>query len=152
MAGKAEDAGRRIANLRETSGRQPTFTTLRYATCGPAWSQKHSKIEVPFCFSATDPIAPAALETAISALQASLGADLLRIKGLVEINDHHDTPCVLHVVGHVASPLRRLDGWPEGVDATRLVMIVAGPGRHVAPEMLARFLPELTPFNPSTSS
>ncbi len=104
-----------------------------------------------FCFSATDPIAPAALETAISALQASLGADLLRIKGLVEINDHHGTPCVLHVVGHVASPLRRLDGWPEGVDATRLVMIVAGPGRHVAPEMLARFLPELTPFNPSTS-
>jgi G3E family GTPase len=104
-----------------------------------------------FCFSATDPIAPAALETAISALQASLGADLLRIKGLVEINDHHDTPCVLHVVGHVASPLRRLDGWPEGIDATRLVMIVAGPGRHAAPEMLARFLPELTPFNPSTS-
>lgn len=104
-----------------------------------------------FCFSATDPIAPAALETAISALQASLGADLLRIKGLVEITDHPDTPCVLHVVGHVASPLRRLDGWPKGIDETRVVMIVAGPGRHAAPEMLARFLPELTPFNPSTS-
>jgi G3E family GTPase len=105
-----------------------------------------------FCFSATGPIAPAALETAISALQASLGADLLRIKGLIEITDHPDTPCVLHVVGHVASPLRRLDGWPDGVDATRVVMIVAGPGRHAAPEMLARFLPELSPFRPSKPS
>jgi len=105
-----------------------------------------------FCFSATDPITPAALDAAISALQASLGADLLRIKGLIKITDRPHTPCVLHVVGHVASPLRRLDGWPKGIDATRVVMIVAGPGRHAAPEMLARFLPELTPFNPNVSS
>jgi G3E family GTPase len=96
-----------------------------------------------FCFSAEGPIAPADLEAAISALQASFGADLLRLKGLIEITDHPATPCVLHVVGHVASPLRRLDGWPDGVDATRLVMIVAGPGRHAAPEMLTRFLPQL---------
>jgi len=105
-----------------------------------------------FCFSASGPIAPAALETAISALQASLGADLLRMKGLIEITDHPATPCVLHVVGHVASPLRRLDGWPKGIDATRVVMIVAGPGRHAAQEMLTRFLPELSPFSPSKLS
>ncbi len=99
-----------------------------------------------FCFWATGPIGRAALESAISALQASLGADLLRIKGLVEIAGHPEAPCVLHVVGHVASPLRMLDGWPGGIDATRVVMIVAGPGRHDAPEMLTRFLPELAPF------
>jgi len=104
-----------------------------------------------FCFSAEEPIAPAALDTAISALQASLGADLLRIKGLIAITDHPAAPCVLHVVGHVASPLRMLDGWSEGIDATRVVMIVAGPSRHAAPEMLARFVPELRSFNPSTS-
>jgi G3E family GTPase len=86
---------------------------------------------------------PADPDAAISALQASFGADLLRIKGLVEISDPPGAPCVLHVVGHVASPLRRLDGWPDGVDATRIVMIVAGPGRHAAAEMLARFLPQL---------
>jgi len=105
-----------------------------------------------FCFSATGPIAPAALETAISALQASLGADLLRIKGLIEITDHPAAPCVLHVVGHVASPLRMLDGWPDGIDASRVVMIVGGPGRHAAQEMLFRFLPELTPYSSSTRS
>ncbi len=105
-----------------------------------------------FCFSAERPIAPADLEAAISALQASFGADLLRIKGLVEISDPPSAPCVLHVVGHVASPLRRLDGWPNGIDKTRVVMIVAGPGRHDAAGMLTRFLPELSPFSPNKSS
>jgi len=102
-----------------------------------------------FCFSANGPIALAALENAVAALQASLGADLLRMKGLIEITDHSDTPCVLHVVGHVASPLRMLDGWPDGVGSTRLVMVVSGPVRHAAPEMLVRFLPELEPFDPN---
>ena len=39
--------------------------------------------------------------------------------------------------------LRRLESWPEGVDATRIVMIVGGPDRSAAPELLMRFLPEL---------
>ena len=63
-----------------------------------------------FCFSANAPIAPAALKTAVSALQAALGADLLRVKGLIEITDHPDTPCAIHVVGHIASPLHMHDG------------------------------------------
>jgi G3E family GTPase len=102
-----------------------------------------------FCVSANGPIALAVLENAVSALQASFGADLLRMKGLIEITDHSDMPCVLHVVGHVASPLRMLDGWPDGVGSTRLVMVVSGPVRHAAPEMLVRFLPELEPFDPN---
>lgn len=99
-----------------------------------------------FCFSAKAQIAPAKLRTAVSGLQAALGADLLRVKGLIAITDHPGTPCVLHVVGHVASPLRMLDGWPVGIDTTRLVMIASGPDRHAASEMLLRSLPELTPF------
>lgn len=66
-----------------------------------------------FSFSVQGPIAPADLDAVISAVQASFGANLLRIKGLVEINNHPGASCVLHVVGHVASPLRRLDGWPR---------------------------------------
>jgi len=102
-----------------------------------------------FCFSANGPIVLAALENAVSALQASFGADLLRMKGLVEIADHPDTPRALHVVGHVASPPRMLDGWPDGIGSTRVVMIVSGPDRHAAPRILARFVPELEPFDPN---
>lgn len=45
-----------------------------------------------------------------------------------------------------------LDGWPDGIDASRVVMIVGGAGRHAAQEMLFRFLPELTPYSSSTRS
>ena len=106
---------------------------------------RHGDISA-FCFSAAGPVDPEALVNAVSALQASFGADLLRMKGLVEMAHDPEAPCVLHVVGHVASPLRMLDGWPDAVDATRLVMIVSGPGRHAAPQMLRRFLPQLRAF------
>lgn len=103
----------------------------------------HADTASAFCFSAVAPVDPNALEAAISAMQASFGGDLLRIKGLVETTDHPGCPRVVHVVGHVRSEPRILDGWPNGVDATRLVAIIAGRGREHAPLMLCRFLPEL---------
>ena len=111
---------------------------------------RHGDTASAFCFSAEGPIAPKALESALSSLRISFGPDLLRMKGLVEIAHYPACPCVLHVVGHVASPLHLLDGWPAGIDSTRLVMIVSGQGRHEAPEMLKRLLPELRPFTPGS--
>jgi hypothetical protein len=40
-----------------------------------------------------------------------------------------------------------LDGWPDGVDSTRIVMIVSGEKRAVAPEVLMDWLPELRFWN-----
>lgn len=107
----------------------------------------HGDTASAFCFFASGPIDPWALEDAIAALQASFGRDLLRIKGLVEITGQPSSPRVLHVVGYIASPPRLIDGWPEGIDATRIVVIVSGDGRATLPEMLGRFLPELRPFD-----
>lgn len=109
-------------------------------------NNRHGDTASAYCFSAPEPIEPWALENAISALQASFGPDLLRIKGLVEVSGHPECPRVVHVVGHVCSAPRQLDGWPDGIDATRIVMIVAGSGRAAAPGMLGRFLPQLVPF------
>lgn len=108
---------------------------------------RHGDTASAFCFTTSKPIEPWALEDAISALQASLGPALLRIKGLVEITGHPDSPRIVHVVGHIVSAPRQLDGWPDGIDTTRIVMIVAGPGRSAARTMLRRFLPELVPFS-----
>lgn len=106
----------------------------------------HSDAATAYCFSATGPVDPSALSRAIAALQASFGVDLLRMKGLVELEGYPGSPRVLHVVGHIASPPRLLDGWPDGIDATRIVMIVGGPDRRAAPETLTRFLPTLRRF------
>ncbi|MEL6980572.1 MAG: GTP-binding protein [Pseudomonadota bacterium] len=110
---------------------------------------RHGDAATAFCFTAASPIAPQALEDAIGALQATFGLDLLRMKGLVALEGHPGAACVLHVVGHIASPPRLLDGWPEGVESGRIVMIIGGAGRSGAPEMLMRFLPTLAPYAPA---
>lgn len=110
---------------------------------------RHGSIATAFCATATAPVDPRALLEAIAAMQRSFGADLLRLKGLIEVTQPAVCPVVVHAVGNVASPLRALDGWPEGIDATRLVAIVSGPGRDRAPEMLYRFLPQLRAFGDS---
>lgn len=105
-----------------------------------------------WCFEAAGPVDPWALENAVAALQASFGPDLLRLKGLVELAGHPNAPRVLHAVGCIASPPRLLDGWPAGLDETRIVLIAGGPGRSAAPDMLRRFLPELRPYGSAGSS
>lgn len=99
-----------------------------------------------FCFEASDPIDPVTLENGIRALMMSLGPDLLRMKGLVELTGHPDSPRIVHIVGHVVSAPRLMDGWPEGVDQTRIVLIVSGSDRGAAAEAFCKFLPELRPF------
>lgn len=111
----------------------------------------HGQTASAFCFSADGPVDPGTLDEAVRALQATFGSDLLRMKGLVEITDRPASPMVLHVVGHLASPPRILDGWPDGVSQTRVVMIVSGPGRNGAADMMSRFLPELRPFKPGAA-
>ncbi len=107
---------------------------------------RHGDTASAYCFSAADALDPVTLGDAVSALQASFGPDLLRIKGLVGLKGQPSGPLVLHVVGHITSPPSLLDGWPDGVDGTRIVLIVAGPHRDEAPGMLTRFLPDLAPF------
>lgn len=103
----------------------------------------HGDTASAYCFTAIEPIDPMALEAALRALQTSLGPNLLRMKGLVELIGYPDSPRVVHIVGHIASPPRILDGWPEGVASTRIVLIVSGSDRGAAAEALQKFLPEL---------
>lgn len=105
----------------------------------------HGDAATAFCFHAPAPLTEEALRAAVTAIQAAFGADLLRMKGIVALSDAPDRPCVLHAVGHVASPLRRLEGWPAGLTAGRIVVIVGGSAREDIPAILARHLPTLLP-------
>ncbi|MGB0506419.1 MAG: CobW family GTP-binding protein [Pikeienuella sp.] len=107
----------------------------------------HGDTASAFCFTAKDPIKPTALESAIRSLLISTGSNLLRMKGLVELIGYPDAPCVVHVVGHVISPMKLLGEWPEGIDQTRLVLIISGENRKDAPQQLSQALPQLQPFN-----
>ena len=107
---------------------------------------KHGNTATAYCFSAEAASDLTALQDAVRVLQASLGPDLLRMKGLVEVTDCPDAPYVLHVAGHIASPPRLLDGWPDGIESTRIVLIVSGSDRGAAAEAFQKFLPELRSY------
>jgi len=70
-----------------------------------------------------EPLHAVSLTLFLQALAETCGADLLRVKGLVEIVENPDHATVVHGVQHVFHPLRWLDGWPGGRRGTRLVLI-----------------------------
>lgn len=69
--------------------------------------------------------ARAAFLRGMAALQAQLGENLLRVKGLVQFQDEA-APCALHGVHDTLYPLIQLDGWPDGETMSRLVFIARG--------------------------
>lgn len=69
---------------------------------------------------------PVSIETiggALEALTATQGANLLRLKGIVNTIEREDRPLVLHGVQHVFHDPIWLDEWPDNDKRTRLVFI-----------------------------
>lgn len=56
-------------------------------------------------------------------LRANFGADMLRMKGIVRLEDEPGRPVVVHAVQHVFHPPVRLDSWPGDDRRTRIVFI-----------------------------
>ncbi|WLR97415.1 CobW family GTP-binding protein [Shinella sumterensis] len=70
------------------------------------------------------PIDPMALEMFIDLLRSAHGEKLLRMKGIVLMENSPERPLVLHGVQSVFHPPERLPAWPEGAERrTRLVLI-----------------------------
>jgi G3E family GTPase len=69
------------------------------------------------------PLHAAALPLYLAALAENLGADLLRVKGIVAVAESPSTPAVIHGVQHVYHAPSWLDRWPSADRRTRIVLI-----------------------------
>ncbi len=69
------------------------------------------------------PVRGAALELFLDLLRSAHGPNLLRVKGLVALEDPADRPLLLHGVQHVFHPPVLLPAWPDTDRRTRLVFI-----------------------------
>ena len=78
-----------------------------------------------FCIARDRPLPWGALSVWLDSLTSIRGADLLRVKGIVEV-EGCDAPVVIHGVQHVFHPPETLDAWPEGVRGSRIVCITRG--------------------------
>ena len=73
----------------------------------------------------------------LTMLLASRGADVLRVKGLLNVGA--PGPVVLNGVQHVVHPPEHLDAWPDDDRRSRIVFIARGIGRDEVEESLAAF-------------
>jgi G3E family GTPase len=77
-----------------------------------------------------------ALTLLLEALAEHCGARLLRVKGLVDIEEMPGRPALIHGVQHVFSPPDFLPCWPSADRGTRMVFIAQGVPRHFPARLL----------------
>jgi G3E family GTPase len=76
-----------------------------------------------FALIRDQPIPAVALTLFLEVLAEHCGADLLRLKGIVDIAESPDRPAVIHGVQHVFHPPAFLNRWPSDDRRSRLVFI-----------------------------
>ena len=118
------DVAARFASLPDPPARNPF-----------ARAQHTDGIET-FVLQRDRPIPALALTLLLEALAEHCGARLLRLKGLVSIEEMPGQPAVIHGVQHVFSPPEFLDRWPSADHTTRMVFIAQGVPRHFPARLL----------------
>ncbi|CDX23244.1 conserved hypothetical protein [Mesorhizobium sp. ORS 3324] len=69
------------------------------------------------------PVPFSAIEMFLDLLRSTHGEKLLRMKGVIELNEDPSRPLVIHGVQKILHPPARLPAWPDGQRGTRLVLI-----------------------------
>lgn len=92
-----------------------------------------------FCVVRDQPISGLALSFALELLIANRGADLLRVKGIINVADTPDRPCVIHGVQHIFHEPVWLDAWPDADRRTRIVFITRNVPRTAIEPIISAF-------------
>jgi G3E family GTPase len=98
-----------------------------------------------FCIVREQPMSWTALSGWFDALTSMRGADLLRVKAIVAIDERPGQPVVLHGVQHLFHPPVLLPEWPSDDHRTRIVFITRDLPRETIEQTLATFVGADTP-------
>jgi G3E family GTPase len=93
-----------------------------------------------FCITREKPVSWTALSGWLDALASMRGADLLRVKAIVAIDERPGQPVVLHGVQHLFHPPVLLPEWPSDDHRTRIVFITRDLSREKIEESLAAYV------------
>jgi G3E family GTPase len=97
----------------------------------------HDRDIASFCFIRENPIPREALRLLLDALQQNLGANLLRVKGIVHVSEEPDRPAVIQGAQHLLHNLSWLDKWPDADRRSKIVFITQNYDRADVEEMIA---------------
>jgi G3E family GTPase len=112
---------------------------------------RHDEHISSFCIVREKPLSWTALSGWLDALASMRGADLLRVKAIVAIDERPGQPVVLHGVQHLFHPPVLLPEWPSDDHRTRIVFITRDLPRETIEKSLAAFVdadepPNLSPL------
>jgi G3E family GTPase len=97
--------------------------------------KRHSEIET-FTVLRERPLPALALTLLLQVIAEHCGSRMLRLKGIVAIEEMPGRPAVIHGVRHVVSSPVFLDRWPSEDQSTRMVFI----GKGIPPYFVSRLL------------
>jgi len=101
-----------------------------------------------FVIATGEPVPAGTLEMFLELVRANYGANLLRLKGIVNVAEMPDTPVVVHGVQHVFHPPARLEHWPDDDRRTRLVFITRDLPEAAVRELFDAFMGRVAPDRP----
>jgi G3E family GTPase len=87
----------------------------------------------------------------LEAIAEHCGANLLRLKGIVNILESPERPAVIHGVQHVFHPPTWLSGWPSEDRQSRMIFIARGIPRRWVEALLAAIDAEVADVSASLS-
>jgi G3E family GTPase len=96
----------------------------------------HAGIDT-FALVLHEPLRAVTLTLFLEAIAEHCGADLLRLKGIVNILESPERPAVIHGVQHVFHPPTWLPGWPSQDRQSRMIFITRGIPRRWIEALLA---------------
>ena len=105
-----------------------------------------------FALTAPQAIPVSAFEMFMELVRSLHGPNLLRVKGVVKLAEHPDTPVVIHAVQHLMHPATRLERWPDDDRSTRMVFIVRDIEPRVITELFNAFLGAGAPDQPDRAA
>jgi G3E family GTPase len=100
---------------------------------------RHGEDIKAFCLTFDTPLPWDGFKAWLNSIASVRGADLLRMKGIVNI-EGEESPIVIHAVQHVFHPPARLPKWPDEDHTTRIVFIT----RNIDQEPLEKSLRAFT--------
>jgi G3E family GTPase len=100
---------------------------------------RHDERISAFCVTLDRPLDWTAMAMWLEVLVASRGDQLLRVKGILNLQGH-DRPVAIHAVRHLLHPPAKLPGWPDGdTRDSRIVFITRDLPRGVVEDSLRAF-------------
>ncbi|WP_342640665.1 CobW family GTP-binding protein [Rhodoligotrophos ferricapiens] len=97
-----------------------------------------------YCITTKEGIAELSFSLFLELLNAQYGQDLLRMKGIVKLQEDPGRPLVIHGVQGLVHPPVRLERWPGEDQSTRLVFITRDIEKQRVEALLGAFTDQLT--------